>query len=467
MDIMDTTVGTVVQNAEIHEEADMTLILKVINLKSKQKELVNKVLDASDQCQEVIDMILSSTNAMLDLVQKIIRTNIQDLNSLRKVTELNNTELDLFRKVIHLCDGKKYFIYKFMDWYLNDKSLDFPCSCSGVKGVELVGEDGPYKEKKHNDTVRQIHSVVSSYASRQGNSSEKCRTHLTNQGLSTELGKSCRENGFSLCETDACTENRSVTKQVNFTEKDDSSAECRSGVVAQRAQPTMTVKHLLSYERLYSGISHSSEDVFERSVSHIELGDFDVQQKTMEELDDARDNGNSTSAVTVVCGASKTGEDVIGTHEEVSLNAKSAIPPYENTEVKEEQTFSLGTNHNCHSRGVKESVQELPNIGVKQAITPLLPKQNMDMEVHEQQMYNGSLQGNLSDVLTSHMSAVESSGIQSQNDILNDCCVPVSGRTETQLDPSGKVNNKTCYAGPKIGSHVLGAGENLSLILSL
>ena len=538
---MDTTVCTVVKRGYIREEADLKLMCKVINLKSKQKELVKKVLDASDECQEIIDMLLSSKNTMLDLVQKIVRANHQDLNLMRKITDCNSTEWDLFRKVIHLCDGKKYFIYKFMDWYLNDESLDFPCSSSGMKGVKLVGKNGPCGVKKRNDTMVQRHRVVSSYASQQGNSSEKfrahrtnqgtkhnatvgqrhrvvsrytsrqgnssekfnahrnnqgpkhndtvgqrhrlvssyasqqgsnsvkLRTHQTNQGTSTEkLGKSCRENGFSLCKTDTHTENRSVTKQVNLTEKDDSSAECKSEVVAQRAQPTMTVKHLLSDERLCSGSSQSSEDMVERSVSHIEHNDFGSKQKTLEELDYAGDNGNSTSTVTVVRGTSNTREDVTGAHEEVSLNTKCAIPLYKNMEVQEDQTLALGTNHNCHSTGVKESVQELPNIGMKQAITPLLPKQNMVMEVHEQRMYNGSLQGSLSDVLTSYLSAVESTGIQSQNDILNDSCVPGSGRTETQLDLSGKVNSKTSYfIQLKIGNHVLRAGENLSLILSL
>lgn len=496
---MDTTVCTVVKRGVIHGEADLKLMCKVINLKSKQKELVNKVLDASDQCQEIIDMLLSSKNTMLDLVQKVVRANHQDLNLMRKMTDLNSTEWDLFRKVIHLCDGKKYFIYKFMDWYLNDESLNFPCSSSGIKGVKPVGKNGPCQVKKHNDTVGQRHRVVSSYASRQGNNSEKFRTHQTNrgmkhnvtvgqrhrlvssytpqqgnnnvkfrthrtnQGTSTEkVGKSCRENGFSVCKTDTCTENRSVTKQVNLTEKDDSSAEYRSEVVVQQAQPTMTVKHLPSNGHLCSSSSQSSEDVVEKSVTHIEHNDLGSKQKTM---DYAGNNGNSTSTVTVVCGTSNTCQDVTGAREEVSLSTKSAIPLYKNMEVKEGQTLALGTNHNCHSTGVKESVQELPNIGVKQAITPLLPKQNMDMEVHEQQRHNGLLQGNLSDVLTSRLSALESTGIQSQNDIIN---VQGSGRTETQLDLSGKVSSKTsCYIQPKIGNHVLRTGETLSLILGL
>ena len=502
---MDTSLCTVVKRGIIHGEADLKLMCQVINLKSKQKELVTKVLDASDQCQEIIDMLLSSKNTMLDLVQKILRDNNQDLNLMRKITDLKSTEWDLFRKVVHLCDGKKYFIYKFMEWYLNDESLDFSCSSPGVKGVKPVDKSGPCKvnkcndtvgqrhrvvsgyasrqgnssEKfrthqtnqgtKHNDTVGQRHTVVSSYASRQGNSSEKFRTHRTKRGTSTEkLGTSFRKNGVSVSKTDARTENRSVTKQVNLTEEDDSSAEYRSEVEAQRAQPTMTVKHLLSNEHLCSGSSQSSKDVVEKSVSHIEHNNLDSEQKTMEELDYAGDNGNSTSTVAVVCGNSNTWKDVTGAHEKVSLNTKSAIPSCKNMEVKKDQTLALGTNHNSHPTGVKESVQKLPNIGMKEAITPLLPKQNMDTEVHEQQMYNGSLQRNLSDVLTSRSSTVESTGIQSQNDILNDSCVPGSGRTETQLDLSGKVNSKTsCYIEPKIGNNFLRAGENLSLILSL
>jgi hypothetical protein len=435
-------VCTVVKRGVIHGEADLKLMCTVINLKGKQKELVKKVLDASDQCQEIIDMLLSSKNTTLDLVQKIVRANNEDLNLMTKITGLNSTEWDLFKKIIQLCDGKKYFIYKFMDWYLNDESLGFPCSSSGIEGVKLDGKNGPCKGTKHNDTVEQRHRVVSSDASRQGNGSEKFKTHQTNQGTSTEkLGKSCRENGFSLCKTDARAEDRSVTKQVNLTEKEDSSE-----VVAQRAQPTMTVKHLPPNERLCSGSSQCSEGVVERSVSHIEHNDRGSKQKTMQQLDYAGDDGNSTSTVTVVCGTSNTRKDVTGAHEEVSIITKSAIPPYKNVEVKEDGALALGTNHNCHSTGVKESVKELLNIGTKQAIIPLLPKQNMDMKVHEQQMCNGSLQGDLSDVLTSCISAVESTGIKPQNE----SCVPGSGRTGTQLDLSGKVNSKTsCYIKPK------------------
>ena len=457
---MDATLCTVVKRGVIHGEADLKLMCQVINLKSKQKELVKKVLDASDQCKEIIDMLLSSKNAVLGLVQKIIRANKQDLNLMTKITDLNSTERGLFRKVVHLCDGKKYFIYKFMEWYLNDESLDFSCSSPEVKGVKPVDKSGPCKQR---------HGMVSSYASRQGNSSEKLRTHRTKQGTSTEkLGESCRENSFSLSKTDARTENRSVTKQVNLTEKVARSTVCRSEVEAQQAQSTKTVKNLLSTEHLCSGSSRSSKDVVERSVSHIEHNGLDLKQKTVEEFDYAGDNGNSTTRVTAVCGTSNTWKDVTGAHQEVSLNTKSAIPPCKNMEVKEDQTLALGTNRNCHSTEVKESVQELPNIGMKEAITPLLRKQNMDTEAHEQQMYNGSLQGNLSDVLTSRLSTVESTGIHSQKNILNDSCVPGSGRRETQLDLSGKVNSKTsCCVEPKIGNHFLRAGENLSLVLSL
>jgi len=493
---MDATLCTVVKRGVIHGEADLKLMCQVINLKSKQKELVKKVLDASDQCKEIIDMLLSSKNAVLGLVQKIIRANKQDLNLMTKITDLNSTERGLFRKVVHLCDGKKYFIYKFMEWYLNDESLDFSCSSPEVKGVKPVDKSGPCKQRhgmvssyasrqgdsgeklrthqtkqgtKCNNKVGQRHRMVSSYASRQGNSSEKLRTHRTKQGTSTEkLGESCRENSFSLSKTDARTENRSVTKQVNLTEKVASSTVCRSEVEAQQAQSTKTVKNLLSTEHLCSGSSRSSKDVVERSVSHIEHNGLDSKQKTVEEFDYAGDNGNSTTRVTAVCGTSNTWKDVTGAHQEVSLNTKSAIPPCKNMEVKEDQTLALGTNRNCHSTEVKESVQELPNIGMKEAITPLLRKQNMDTEAHEQQMYNGSLQGNLSDVLTSRLSTVESTGIHSQKNILNDSCVPGSGRRETQLDLSGKVNSKTsCCVEPKIGNHFLRAGENLSLVLSL
>jgi hypothetical protein len=443
-DIMDTAVCTLVGRSEVHEEGDLNLICKIMSLKSQQKELVNKFLDASDECQEVIDVLLSPTNTILDLVQKVIRANNQDLNLMRKITDHNSTEWDLFRRVIHLCDGKKYFMYKFMDWYLNDMSIGFSCSCSKTQGAEHGGKNGPCNAKKRDDTV------VSGCTTRQGNSSEKCIPHQTNQDTSTEkLGKSCRENGVSPChtdgvslrETDAHTENRSVTKQVNHTEKDDSSAGYSSEAVAQQAQPT--VKHSLSNERLCSGSSQCSEDVVERSVSHFECGDRDPKQKTAK-LDCAGDNGNSTWTVTVVREASDTREDVTGAHGEMSLNTKSAISPYKSMEVQEEQTLAeLGTNHNCHSRRVMESVQELPNIGIREAITPVLPKQDMDMEVHEQQIYNGSLQGNLSGINTSCSSDVESTETQSQSDTVNDCGVPGNGQTETQLDPSGKVNSKT------------------------
>jgi hypothetical protein len=430
-----------------------------MNLKSKQKELVNKVLYASDQCQDIIRVLLSSTNTVLDLVQKIVKANNQELNFMRKITDRNSTEWDLFRKVIHLCDGKKYFMYKFMDWYLNDMSMGFSCSCSEVQGAGHVDKNGPCKAKKHKGTM------VSGCTTRQGNSREKFVPHRTNQDTSTEkLSKSCRENGFSLRETDTHTENISVTKQVNITEKDDSSAEYRSEAVAQRAQPT--VNHSLPNERLCSGSSQSSEDVVEKSVSHFEHSDHSSKQKTVEKLDYARDNGSSTSTVTAVRGTSNTRECVTGAHGEVSLNTKSAIPSYESIEIQEEPTLALGKNHYCHSRGVKETVQELPNIGAREAITPLLPKQDIDIEVNEQHMCNGSLQGNLSGVLT-YSSAVENTGIQSQNDTVNDCCVTGSGRTETQHDSSGKVNSKTSYTQPKIGNHFLGAGVYLSLELYL
>lgn len=259
MDIMDTAVYWLLESAEVLEEEDMPLLLKVINLKSKQKELVNKVLDASDQCQDTIDMILSSTNTTLDVVQKIIRANTEDLNLMRKITELNNKEWDLVRKGKHLCDGKRYFVHKFMDWYLSDENLDFPCSCSGIKGVEHVGKDGTCNVKKCNSTVGKMHTAVSSYASQQGSSSENIRTHLTNQGTSTEkLDKSCRENGFSLCKTDTCTENRSVAKEVNLTEKDRSSAGYNSEEVAQ---PAMIANNLLCYEHLCSDSSQDRKSV--------------------------------------------------------------------------------------------------------------------------------------------------------------------------------------------------------------
>jgi hypothetical protein len=449
---MDTAVCTVVTRSEVDDEGDLNLICKIMSLESQQKELVNKVIDASVEYQEVIDVLLSPTNTILDLVQKIIRASNQDLNLMRKITDHNSTEWDLFRRVIHLCDGKRYFMYKFMDWYLNDMSIGFSCSCLKTQGAEHGGKNGPCNASKRNDTV------VSGCTTRQGNSSEKCIPHQTNRDTSTEkLGRSCRENGFSVCETDgvslretdAHTENRSVTEQVNLTEKDGSSAECRCEAIAQQAQPT--IKHSLSDERLCSGSSQCSEDVVERSVSHFERGDRGPKQKTAEKLDYAGDNGNSTSTVTVVREASDTTEDLAGARGEMSLNTKSAVSPYKSMEVQEEQTFAaLGTNHNCRSRGVKESVQELPNIGIREAMTPLIPKQDMDMdmdmEVQEQQIYNASLQGNLSGVNSSCSSDVESTGTQSQSDTVNDCCVPGNGQTETQLDPSGKVNSKTSYS---------------------
>jgi hypothetical protein len=440
---MDTAPHSVVESAEIRGEDDVTLISKVINLKSKQKELVSKVLGASDHCQDIIDMILSSTNTTLDFVQKILRANSEDLNLMRKITELNSKEWDLVRKVIHLCDGKRYFICKFMDWYLSDESLGFPCSCSGIKGGEDVDKNGTCNVKNCDGTVGEMHTVVSSYASQQGSSSEKVVTHLTNQGTSTEkLDTSCGENGSSLCKTDTCTENRSVTKEVNLTEKDGSSAERRSEEVAQRAQPAMTVKHLLCYEHLCSDSSQSFEDVCGSSVSHVEHNDFGCQLKTTKQLDDARDKGNLTSTVTVLYGTSNKAEGITGAHEEVLLNRESALLLCESTGIKKEQTV-CGTNHNCYAREIKESVQELPNVGMEEAKTPLFPKQNVGIEVHEQEIYNESSNGTVSCVLTSPSPAVATTGIQSRSDILSDFCFPLGGGTETQLDFSGKVSSET------------------------
>jgi hypothetical protein len=406
MDIMGTPGLSVVESREICGEEDMTLILKVVNLKSEQKEMVNKLLDASDQCKGIIHTILSSTNTMLELVQKILKADTEELNLMRRITELNSKEWDLFSKILHLCDGKKYFICKFMDWYFSDESLDSLCSCSGIKG-------------KNNRSVR------------------------TNEDTSTEkLDESCRENVFSLSMTDICTENRSGTKELNLAESNGISAESRSEEVAQSAQPVMRLEHLLCYERPFSGSSKSSEDVCGRSVSHAEHSDLDLQLNATKQLGYAKDEGDWTSAVTVSCGTSSTRGSVTGAHEEILLSTKSALPLCENTETRDEQTLVFGTVRNCCISQPKERVQELLNVGVKQTRMPELPKQNMGTEVHGQQVNNKSFQGNVSDVLPSPLLALRSTGLQLQNDILPEGCFPVRHRTETQRDLSGVVSSK-------------------------
>jgi hypothetical protein len=292
MDIMDTEIIHLVQkvraaNEEIQQgEDDVELIRKVINLNSKHKEVVNKLLEASDQCKDIIGLVLSSANPVLDLVQKIVRANTEEYNLLRRLTELGGREWELVRKFIYLCNGEKYFIFKFMDWYLRDERFGFPCSCSTRKEVEHNSEDRMCNEKMCDGTAGEVRTMVSSYAS-QGESGEKFIANVTKQGISRgELNDYHGENGFSLDKAEVCTENRNVTNKtdctvgVHFTEKLESSVECRSEEEAHPSQPDM-----MYCGQLLSDSCKSSEDFCGGPVSHIGKNNDVFQVKATEQLD--------------------------------------------------------------------------------------------------------------------------------------------------------------------------------------
>ncbi|XP_021939481.1 uncharacterized protein LOC110839525 isoform X3 [Zootermopsis nevadensis] len=148
-------------SGEIQEEYDVQLVRKVIKLTIKHKELVNKLLDTSDQCKDIINVVLSSTNTILDLMQKIIKSNTEELNLLLKITELTNKEWELLRKFVYLCNEDRYFVCKFMGWYLNGEGFGFPCSCSTLREDDcLHPTEGPVR-LRHNLSRKKTNKTVS------------------------------------------------------------------------------------------------------------------------------------------------------------------------------------------------------------------------------------------------------------------------------------------------------------------
>lgn len=433
-----------VANSETQAEDGLELIKKVINLNSEQRKLVNKLLDASDQCKDIIDVVLSSTNPMLDLVQKIVRADTEELNLIRKITELNCNEWELARKFMYLCNRKKKFICKFMDWYIRDPSFDLPCSCSSLKAVD-TSEDRTCNVKKYDDNVGNSRTVVSSYVSQQCESNEKVVTCETNQGASRgELGNSCSEKLFFLRE--GYTGNRNIAEEVHLAERCGNSVECRTEKEAQPVKPALIEKTLMCHEHLISHSSQSSEDIYGKPVSHVEQNDGGFQLKGTKQVGDERDEGSCSSAVNTLCSTSNT-QNRTAVHIEMLLNKNSVSPVNKNMEVEQEQTL------------VGETL--------------MLTTGNMAKKVHEPERHfclpdinNESLQGNKTDINVSPLSAVKSTETPSQNKIGDDCLFQTEGRIETQRDVSGKECDKTvCCKATEGGSCVLVAGENLSTVL--
>lgn len=432
-----------VANNKTQAEDGLELIKKVINLNSEQRELVNKLLDASDQCKDIIDIVLSSTNPMLDLVQKIVRADTEELNLLRKITELNRNEWELARKFIFLCNRGKYFICKFMDWYLRDQSFDLPCSCLPLKEVG-TSEDRTCNMKKYDDNAGNLRTVISGYASQQCESNEKVVTCGTHQGPSRrELDNSCSEKLFFL--TEGCPGNRSTADEVHLTERCGSSVECRTEEEAQPVKPAMTEKKLTCHEHLISHSSQSSKDIYGKPVSHVEHNDGSFQLKGTKQVGDERDEGSCSSAVSTLCNTTKT-QNRTAVHTEM-LNKNSVSLVNKDMEVEQEQTL-VGETH-------------------------VLTTGNMDKKVHEPErhfclpgMDNESLQGEKTDINASPLSAVKNTGTPSQNEIGDDCLFQAEGRIETQHHISGKEHDKTvCCKEKGRGSSVLVARENLSTVL--
>jgi hypothetical protein len=454
-------------NNKMQEEDGLELIKKVVNLNSEQRKLVNKLLDASDQCKDIIDIVLSSTNPMLDLMQKIVRADTEELNLLRKITELNRNEWELARKFIYLSNRGKYFICKFMDWYLKDQSFDLPCSCSSLKEVD-TGEDRTCNMKKYDDNPGNLRTMVSSSASQQCENNEKIVTYGTNQGASRgELDNSCSKKLFFL--TEGCTRNRNIVKEVHLTERCGSSVECRTEKEVQPMQPAMTEKKLMCHEHPISHSSRSSKDFCGKPVSHIEHNDEGFQLKGTKQVGDERDEGSCT-AVSTLCKNSKT-QNRTAVHTEMLLNKNSVSPVNKNMEEEQEPTLVVCTECNYCTRGTEASMKELLNVNTKQGETLMLTTENMDKKVHKPERHfclpdvnSESLQENKRNA--SPLSAVKSTGTPSQNEIGDDCLFQAEGRIETEHDVSGKESNKTvCCKGTESGNCVLIAGENLSTIL--
>jgi hypothetical protein len=452
-----------IENNKMQEEDGLELIRKVVNLSSEQRKLVNKLVDASDQCKDIIDVILSSPNPMLDLVQKILRSNTEELNLLRKVTELNYNDWEQARKFICLCSRKKYFICRFMDWYLKDQSFDLPCSCPSLKEVD-TGEYRTSNIKKYGNHVGNSRTMNSSYTSQQCKSNEKDVTCGTNQGASRELNKSFSEKLFPV--TESCTGNR------NLSERCGSSLECRIEKEAEPMQPAMTEQKLMCHEHLISHCSRPHKDYYVKPVSQVEHNDRGFQRKGTKQLDDKRVEGSCTSAINTLCSTSVM-QNRRTVHKEMLLNENSVLPVNENMEGEQEQSLLVCTQCTDCTRRTEESLKELPNFSTKQGMNIVLTTANMDKEVNEPEMYfclpevtSESLRRNEVDVNDSPLSAVNSPGIPLQNRLEDECLFQAEGRIEIQDDISEKESNNTvCSKGRENGNCVLVAGENLSTLL--
>jgi hypothetical protein len=448
------------------EEDGLELIRKVINLSSEQRKLVNKLVDASDYCKDIIDVMLSSTNPILDLVQKILRANTEELNLLRKITELNYTDWELARKFICLCNREKYFICKFMDWYLKDQSFDLPCSCSSLKEVDS-GEDRTCNIKKYGNNVGSSRTMVSSNASQQYKSTEKDVTCGPNQGACRgELDKLFSEKLFPV--TEGFTDNRNISREVYLSERCGSSVECGTEKEAEPLQPAMTEKNLICYEHLISHSGRPHKDFYVKPVSEVEQIDRGFHLKGTKQVDEERDEGNCTPAVSTLCSSSEMQRTTVP--KEMLLNKNSVVPLNKNMEVEQEPLL-VCTQCTYYTRGTEESSKELLNFNTKQGNTLVLTTANMDKEVNEPEIHfclpEVNSEGNEVDVSASPLSAVNSLGTPSQNKIENDCHFQAEGRIETQHYVSEKESNKNvCSKGRENGNCVLVAGENLSALLA-
>jgi hypothetical protein len=459
-----------VENNKMQEEDGLELIRKVINLSSEQRKLVNKLVDASDHCKDVIDVILSSTNPVLDLVQKILRANTEELNLLRTITELNYNDWELARKFICLCNREKYFICRFMDWYLKDQNFDLPCSCSSLKEVD-TGEDRTCNIRQYGNNVVNSRTMVSSYASQQYKSNEKDVTCQPNQGgCRGELDKLFSEKLFPV--TEGCTDNRNIPREVYLSERCGTSVECGTEKETEPMQPAMTEKNLTCHEHLIPHSSRSHKEFYVKPVSEVEQSDRGFCLKGTKQADDERDEANCTSTVSTLCRTSEM-QNRTTVPKEMLLNKNSVLPVNKNVKVEQEQPLLVLTQCTYYTRGTEESSKELLNCNTKQGDTLVLTTANMDKEVNEPEIHfclpevnSESLEANEVDVSACPLSAVNSPETPLQNEIEDDCHFQAEGRIETKHYESEKESNKNvCSKGRENGSCVLVAGENLSTLL--
>jgi hypothetical protein len=456
-------------NNETQEEGGLELIRKVINLDKEQRKLVNKVIDASDQCKSMIDVMLSSTNSMLDLVQKIVKANMEELNLLRKITELNHNDWELVRKFMSLCNRGRYFICKFMDWYLKDQSLDFTCSCSSLNEVD-TGKGRTCNEKKYSDNVGNLRTAVSSFASQQYKGNEKFVTNGTNQEASRrELDKSCSEKLFLQAEE--CTGNNNIAKEVYLSERCGSSVECGNEKEAIPIQPAMTEKRLMCHEHLISYSSQSDNDFCVKPVSQVEDDDGVFHLKGTKETNDERDECSCISPVST-CSTSKMQDGTL-VHKGLLLNKNSVLAVNENMEVEQKHPLEVCIQCNYYMGRTEDSSEDSLNVSAKQSESHVLTKENNDKEVNEPdikscvpEVNSEALEGNKVDVSACPLSTVKSPETSSQNKITDDCLFQAEGRIEIQHDGSEKESNKSLRnKGTEGGNCVSVAGESLDTIL--